>query len=101
MLVGTVLSQVFSNVPLVKLYIEVMKGLGFNGSHQYAWLALAAGSTVAGNLTVLGAASNVIIIEAAENRTGKSFTFKQFVKYGVVITAINVATYTTWLLLFA
>jgi Na+/H+ antiporter NhaD/arsenite permease-like protein len=43
----------------------------------------------------------VIIIEAAENRTGRSFTFKQFVKYGVVITAINVATYTTWLLLFA
>ncbi len=36
LLVSTVLSQVFSNVPLVKLYVDVMKGLGVNGSHQYA-----------------------------------------------------------------
>lgn len=99
MLASTALSQVFSNVPLVKLYIDVMKGLGFNGSHQYAWLALATGSTVAGNFTVLGAASNVIIIEVSENRTGKSFTFQYFLKLGAAMTALNVATYTAWLLL--
>jgi Na+/H+ antiporter NhaD/arsenite permease-like protein len=100
MFLSTALSQVFSNVPLVKLYIDVMKGLGFDGSHRYAWLALASGSTIAGNLTILGAASNVIIIEAAENRTGRSFSFTSFLKRGVVITVINIAVYTLWLYFF-
>jgi len=82
MLLSTLLSQVFSNVPLVKLYIDVMKSLGFNGAHQYAWLALASGSTIAGNLTVLGAASNVIILETAENRVGVPSVFCLFSRAG-------------------
>jgi Na+/H+ antiporter NhaD/arsenite permease-like protein len=94
-------SQIFSNVPLVKLYVEVMKTLGFDGNHGYAWLALAAGSTIAGNLTVLGAASNVIIVEASENRTGKSFSYISFLKLGLVMTSVNAFTYTLWLILFA
>jgi len=101
MLISTLLSQLFSNVPLVKLYIDVMKSLGFNGAHQYAWLALASGSTIAGNLTILGAASNVIIIEAAENRTGKSFSFLYFLKQGIIVTLLNIAVYAFWLYFFA
>jgi len=51
---------------------------------------------------VLGAASNVIIIiEASESRTGRSFTFLYFLRLGVAMTALNIATYTLWLILFA
>ncbi len=100
MLLSVLLSQVFSNVPLVKLYIDVMKGLGFDGSYRYAWLALASGSTIAGNLTILGAASNIIIIEAAENRAGRSFSFTSFLKRGIIITSINAAIYAFWLYVF-
>jgi Na+/H+ antiporter NhaD/arsenite permease-like protein len=100
MLTSTLLSQIFSNVPLVKLYIDVMKGLGFTGAHKFAWLALSSGSTVAGNLTILGAASNVIIIEAAENRTGRSFSFITFLKKGVIIIVINLLVYGSWLYFF-
>ena len=100
MLVSTVLSQVFSNVPLVKLYIDVMKSLGFNGAHQYAWLALASGSTIAGNLTILGAASNVIILETAENRAGRSFSFLSFLKKGVIVTVLNIIVYAVWIYFF-
>ncbi len=32
------------------------------------WVGLAASSTIAGNLTLIGAASNVIISEASEKR---------------------------------
>ena len=84
-----------------RYFKKAMKDLGFNGSHQYAWLTLAAGSTIAGNLTVLGAASNVIIIEASENRTGRAFTFPYFLKLGAAMTALNIATYTLWLILIA
>ncbi len=100
MLLSTVLSQVFSNVPLVKLYIDVMKGLGFNGTYPYAWLALASGSTIAGNLTVLGAASNVIILENAESRAGRSFSFLSFLKKGLIITVLNILVYAVWIYYF-
>ncbi len=100
MLLSTTLSQIFSNVPFVKLYIDVLKNLGFNGAHQYAWFALASGSTIAGNLTIMGAASNVIIIEAAENRVGQSFSFLSFLKNGLIITALNIVVYTVWIYFF-
>jgi Na+/H+ antiporter NhaD/arsenite permease-like protein len=60
-------------------------------------MALAAGSTIAGNLTILGAASNVIIIQNAEQKSGETLTFWEFVRIGVPLTAINVFVY--WLFL--
>ena len=61
--------------------------------HGAQWLMLAAASTVAGNLTILGAASNVIVIEAAEARGVRAFSYFEFAKIGSVITAANVAIY--------
>ncbi len=87
------LSQVLSNVPFVALYDFVMIDSGFGGGHVSQWLMLAAMSTVAGNLTILGAASNVIIIEAAEARGVRAFSFVEFTKIGSVVTAANVAVY--------
>ena len=87
------LSQVLSNVPFVSLYDFVMIDSGFEEEHVAQWLMLAAASTVAGNLTILGAASNVIIIEAAEARGVRAFSFVEFSKVGSVITVVNVAIY--------
>jgi Na+/H+ antiporter NhaD/arsenite permease-like protein len=56
------LSQLISNVPFVALYLPAMG----NSVSQGQLMALAAGSTIAGNLLILGAASNVIIIQNAE-----------------------------------
>ncbi len=58
-------SQLISNVPLVALYLPVLM---HSGASQAALMALAAGSTLAGNLLVIGAASNVIIVQNAESR---------------------------------
>jgi Na+/H+ antiporter NhaD/arsenite permease-like protein len=63
-------------------------------------MALAAGSTIAGNLTILGAASNVIIIQKAEKKSGQTLTFWEFVKIGAPLTVINVAVYWAFLLIF-
>jgi Na+/H+ antiporter NhaD/arsenite permease-like protein len=94
------LSQVLSNVPFVQLYAYEMATLGFTGHYTIAWLALAAGSTLAGNLTILGAVSNVIIVDAAEIRKSKSFTFFEFLKYGVVVTVVTCLIYFGFLSLF-
>lgn len=60
-------------------------------------MALAAGSTIAGNLTILGAASNVIIIQSAEQRKGETITFLEFARVGVPLTIVNGTIY--WLFL--
>jgi len=87
------LSQVLSNVPFVALYNFVMIDSGFGEEYVAQWLMLAAVSTVAGNLTILGAASNVIVIEAAEARGVRAFSYFEFAKIGSVITAANITIY--------
>jgi Na+/H+ antiporter NhaD/arsenite permease-like protein len=87
------LSQVLSNVPFVKLFINYMKGLGYTGEDYSSWLTLAMASTIAGNLTILGAASNIIILEVLESRMNTTITFMEFLKVGAIVTAINTVIY--------
>jgi Na+/H+ antiporter NhaD/arsenite permease-like protein len=95
--VSVLLSQLLSNVPLVVLYLPVLLQAGAMTPQM---MALAAGSTIAGNLTILGAASNIIVIQNAEKRGGATLTFLEFVKIGVPLTILNVAVYWLFLLIF-
>ena len=94
MVVSVILSQLISNVPLVALYLPVLKHAG---AGTQAYMALAAASTIAGNLFILGAASNVIVIQAAEKKAGATITFRDFARVGVPLTFINAIIY--WLFL--
>ena len=62
---------------------------GFNETNIYQWMILAASSTIAGNLTILGAASNIIIIQTAESKGIRPFTFMKFLKIGVIVTFVS------------
>ena len=84
---GIGLSQLVSNVPLVSLYLPLL-----DGAHAQTMLALAAASTIAGNLLVMGAASNAIIIQRAE-RHGATLGFVEFARAGVPLTAAQAAVY--------
>jgi Na+/H+ antiporter NhaD/arsenite permease-like protein len=90
--VGVLLSQLISNVPLVALYLPMLSHVGATTKEI---MALAVGSTIAGNFLILGAASNVIIIQNAEKRSGETITFLEFAKIGVPMTIINTLIY--WL----
>jgi Na+/H+ antiporter NhaD/arsenite permease-like protein len=83
-------SQLVSNVPWVALQIPVLHAVGYGSATPWAWVALAAGSTLAGNLTLLGAASNLIVVEQAE-RAGVRIGLGLFVKVGLPLTAVTVA----------
>ena len=91
-LISVLLSQLISNVPLVALYLPLLSHLGASTKEM---IALAAGSTIAGNLLIMGAASNVIIIQNAEKRSGETITFLEFAKVGVPLAIINILIY--WL----
>jgi len=94
MAVSVIMSQLVSNVPLVALYLPVLRHAGA-GTPEL--MALAAGSTFAGNLFILGAASNVIIIQNAEKKAGATITFLEFARVGVPLTFINAIIYWVFL----
>ncbi|MBC7130597.1 anion transporter, partial [Candidatus Bathyarchaeota archaeon] len=94
--VSILLSQLISNVPLVALYLPM---LIHEGAATKELMALAAGNTIAGNLSILGAASNIIIIQNAEKRAHESITFLEFVKVGAPLTLLNTLIYWVFLTL--
>lgn len=83
-------AQVVSNVPWVALQIPVLTGLGYGAGTPIIWMALAGGSTLAGNITLLGAASNLILVDAAE-KLGVRIRLSEFVRHGVPIAAMTIA----------
>ncbi|MFZ8793192.1 MAG: SLC13 family permease [Acidilobaceae archaeon] len=98
-LLSLALSQLLSNVPYVKLAINYMKDIGYTGGDEREWIALAMSSTIAGNLTLLGAASNIIILERLESQYGRTISFMEFLKVGSIITITNIIVYTPFILL--
>lgn len=94
LLASILASQLISNVPLVALYLPLLTEAGATAKEL---TALAAGSTIAGNLFILGAASNIIIIQNAETRGDDAFTFWDFAKIGIPLTILNALIYYVYL----
>ncbi len=92
-----VLSQFISNVPLVALFLPV---LNHSGAGLKELMALAAGSTIAGNMLILSAASNVIIIQNAEKKGEHSLNFIRFAKIGMPVTILNSLVYWAYFRIF-
>ena len=81
-------SQLVSNVPWVGLQLPLMHAVGFGPGDPIAWVALAAGSTLAGNVTLIGAASNLIVAEQSE-RAGIRIGLWPFIKAGAPLAAMT------------
>ena len=94
LIISVLLSQIISNVPLVILYLPLLHHLH---AGTMPFLALAVGSTMAGNVLYTGAASNIIIIQNVEKRKKTAFGFLEFATLGVPLTLLNLAVY--WLFL--
>lgn len=92
--VSILISQLISNVPLVALYLPVLQHAGAGASEL---MALAAGSTIAGNMFILGAASNVIVIQNAERKARETIPFWEFARLGVPLTLLNALVYWVFL----
>jgi Na+/H+ antiporter NhaD/arsenite permease-like protein len=93
MAVAVVGSQAVSNVPLVAIALPFVEPHGTT-----ALMALAAGSTIAGHLTLLGAASNLIVVESA-GRMGAVVRARAFTGIGIVLVVVQGFCYWGWLAL--
>lgn len=90
LVISALASQLVSNVPFVALYLPTLQAFAQSSS---AYMALAAGSTLAGNFLIFGAASNLIIIQNVEKRGEKGIDFFQFAKYGIPLTIVTLLVY--------
>ncbi|MGZ8213652.1 MAG: SLC13 family permease, partial [Methylosarcina sp.] len=89
LLISATLSQLISNVPLVTLYLPLLP------PDAETFMALAAGSTIAGNFLILGAASNVIIVQHAEKHKA-TLGFFEFARLGIPLGLLNLLVYGAW-----
>jgi Na+/H+ antiporter NhaD/arsenite permease-like protein len=96
MATSILLSQFISNVPFIALFQPVISASGMSTGGM---LSLAAGSTIAGNLTILGAASNVIVVQQAE-KAGVHLSFRDFLVAGLPLTLLQGIVNTVWLMVF-
>ncbi len=78
-------SQIVSNVPLTMLTIPLIQHI----PGDVLWIALAAGSTLGGNATLIGAIANIIVAEGAA-REGVELKFGEFARLGLVVTVITI-----------
>jgi Na+/H+ antiporter NhaD/arsenite permease-like protein len=85
-----VLSNLISNVPAVLLLQPLV-----SQDDTTSWLLLAAGSTLAGNLTLFGAVANLITVQAAAD-LGYSLTFWEHLRFGVPLTLLTVSITYLW-----
>lgn len=88
--VTVVLSNLISNVPAVLLLQPLI-----SQDDTRSWLLLAAGSTLAGNLTLFGAVANLITVEAAAE-LGYKLTFWEHLRFGVPLTVCTLFLVYLW-----
>ena len=95
-IISVVLSNLVSNVPAVLLMRPAILALP---NPTAGWLTLAASSTLAGNLTLLGSVANLIVVEIAAKRSVK-LTFWEYTTTGFRITIISLILGILWIQLF-
>ena len=78
-----ILSNIVSNVPAVMLLLPV-------ATHDLSGPLLALGSTLAGNLFIVGSIANIIVVEAAERR-GVAIDWRAHARVGVPVTLATFA----------
>lgn len=89
--VTVLLSNLISNVPAVLLLYPLIPAGDTQG-----WLLLAAASTLAGNLTLLGSVANLIVAEAAR-REGYRLSFVEHLRFGLPLTLVTLLIAYGWI----
>ncbi|MEH2461263.1 anion transporter [Nostoc sp.] len=89
--VTALLSNLVSNVPAVLLLQHLLPH-----PDTKTWLLLAAGSTLAGNLTLLGSVANLIVAEAVA-KLGYQLSFWEHLRFGLPLTVLTLILAYFWI----
>ncbi len=90
-----ILSGIIDNIPytatmapLIEELINPANPNAITGATHALWWALSLGACLGGNLTLIGAAANVLVSETAASHDHK-ISFLKFMKYGALVTFIS------------
>jgi len=92
-------SAIIDNIPYTATAIPIVERLIESGLPADAlWWSLALGACLGGNLTLVGAAANVVVANQAA-QAGHPIGFFEFMRYGAVVTlaSLLIATVYIWL----
>jgi Na+/H+ antiporter NhaD/arsenite permease-like protein len=91
LVVSAVLSGFVDNIPYVAAMAPVVGVLTADlGGGNVLWWSLALGADLGGNATLVGASANVVVAGIAA-RSGSPIRFGEFLKYGVIVTAVSIS----------
>ncbi|MBP3925198.1 ArsB/NhaD family transporter [bacterium] len=100
-----ILSGIIDNIPytatmapLISELINPANPNAITGSVHALWWALSLGACLGGNLTIIGAAANVLVSETAAAK-GHPISFMRFMKYGVLAVFISLTMSSVYLYL--
>ena len=94
-----IISGVIDNIPYTATMAPMLSVIEKSMGAEYTfplWWCLSMGACLGGNLTIIGAAANVIVSENAAAE-GHPITFMRFVKYGIAVVAISLAVCTAYI----
>ena len=86
-----ILSGIVDNIPYTATMAPMIYQIQLVEGAAYAhplWWCLSLGACLGGNMTIIGAAANVIVSETAAAH-GKPISFMKYLKYGVLITFVS------------
>jgi Na+/H+ antiporter NhaD/arsenite permease-like protein len=92
---SALLSSIVNQIPYTAAMIPVVAEMSLEigapaGSDNPLWWALVLGTGLGANLTIVGAAANVFVVNMAR-RAGYKISFVAYLKYGALVTAFSVA----------
>ena len=86
-----IMSGIIDNIPytvtMAPMLVQVQNAMGAEYVHPL-WWCLSLGACLGGNMTIIGAAANVIVSETSA-AAGHPISFMRFFKYGVFVTFIS------------
>ncbi len=94
-----ILSGIIDNIPYTATMAPMIQAIEEQMSRDYVlplWWALSLGACLGGNLTMIGAAANVIVSENSAKH-GHTIKFLEFMKYGVVVVFISLTLSSVYL----
>lgn len=88
-----ILSGIIDNIPYTATMAPMIATIQSQMGADYAfplWWCLSLGACLGGNMTIIGAAANVIVTEAAAAR-GHKIEFMKYLGYGILVTFVSLA----------
>lgn len=80
------LTSVMDNVLAVATFVPIIKDIGATGINIFPlWWSILFGSTLLGNLTIIGSTANIVAVGLMEKRKLGAITFFEWLKVGIAV----------------